>query len=703
MNSKRQRATNKFDEYMKKRLLVVFFITSFLLLVLFIAIIRINLNNGEDYSRAVNNNYSYETRNIEARRGDIVDRNGIVLACSQRMYYLILDAKVLLYYSDQTTGQSEKRTATVDAICEYFGVERQEIESYLNDEFAKDSTLRSSYKILVKDLYDADVADFRTAMSENKNIVGVWLDNKYTRTYPFGALAAEAVGFWSEENEGELGLEKVYNDLLTGTNGSTYGYMQSGDYVQDTVEAQAGYTIVSTIDYNIQKAIEDSIKEYYAEGNEADSVSVIAMDPNNGEVLGMADYPTFDLSDPRSLTNAYTEEELGLMTDEEKVANLMQIWKNNCVSMIFEPGSVFKTFTIASALEENLVEETDVFTCDGTETYNEAVITCHGGEGHGDLTVTSSLSESCNDALMQIAMLLGKETFCDYEKLLKFGSRTGIDLPGEEYGILIDANSMMDVDLATNSFGQNISVTMIQMISAWCSVVNGGYYYKPHMVREIRNASGSTYKTIGSELVTKTYSSQTSELMQSMLRDVVDYGTGFLMYRSGYSVGAKSGTAEKQPRGTGKYVVSIIAAYPAENPEIVLYVVVDSPKLHDSEEYDSDSTPSQYIGSAIMDKIFSYLNIYPDYDDYETEIHHFVEGDETSDAHLEVVTKREEAPSPEETVEEVPAGDTPVNEIIYRTPKEDETEDETQEGETTAEGEAPIEDEAPAEGEEPAV
>ncbi len=688
---------------MKKRLLVVFFITSFLLLVLFIAIIRINLNNGEDYSRAVNNNYSYETRNIEARRGDIVDRNGIVLACSQRMYYLILDAKVLLYYSDQTTGQSEKRTATVDAICEYFGVERQEIESYLNDEFAKDSTLRSSYKILVKDLYDADVADFRTAMSENKNIVGVWLDNKYTRTYPFGALAAEAVGFWSEENEGELGLEKVYNDLLTGTNGSTYGYMQSGDYVQDTVEAQAGYTIVSTIDYNIQKAIEDSIKEYYAEGNEADSVSVIAMDPNNGEVLGMADYPTFDLSDPRSLTNAYTEEELGLMTDEEKVANLMQIWKNNCVSMIFEPGSVFKTFTIASALEENLVEETDVFTCDGTETYNEAVITCHGGEGHGDLTVTSSLSESCNDALMQIAMLLGKETFCDYEKLLKFGSRTGIDLPGEEYGILIDANSMMDVDLATNSFGQNISVTMIQMISAWCSVVNGGYYYKPHMVREIRNASGSTYKTIGSELVTKTYSSQTSELMQSMLRDVVDYGTGFLMYRSGYSVGAKSGTAEKQPRGTGKYVVSIIAAYPAENPEIVLYVVVDSPKLHDSEEYDSDSTPSQYIGSAIMDKIFSYLNIYPDYDDYETEIHHFVEGDETSDAHLEVVTKREEAPSPEETVEEVPAGDTPVNEIIYRTPKEDETEDETQEGETTAEGEAPIEDEAPAEGEEPAV
>ncbi len=608
MAAKKQIESKKFTNRMKKKLLSVFLIAGGLLLFLSIILIKTNTSKGEDYSKAVYNNFTYDSRTIPARRGDITDRNGTILAYSTKVYNMIIDAKVIL--SDE-----DYRKPTVAALEKYFpDLDIKEVDTYLDDNEQKTSN-RSSYKRFLMELTADDIADFEEAMSDKKsNIKGVWFEEEYKRTYPFNTLASDMLGFASEANGGELGIESYYESYLAGIDGREYGYIDNSAYSSHVIAPVNGDTVVSTIDYNIQNIIEKAIKDFNDEYG-SESTAVMVMDPNSGEILGMADYPNFNLNDPRDLSGVYTEEELGAMTDKERVEALFDVWSNYCVSSIYEPGSVFKTLTVAEALEEDVYNLKDVFTCDGVGIYNSAKILCHGGDGHGDLTLAGTLTESCNDALMQIGMGLGVPTFTRYFNVFQLGSKTGIDLPSEENGLLIKAEDMMDVDLATNSFGQNINVTMTQMISTYASLINGGSYYQPHTVKEIQNSSGETVEKIQPALVTKTVSEDTSKTIREMLRAVVDYGTGGYTYLEGYSIGGKTGTAEKQPRDKKNYVVSFMGFAPAEDPEVLIYVVVDSPKADD---FDS-SWAAQVISKQIFQELLPYMGIMADNPDYNVE------------------------------------------------------------------------------------
>ena len=608
MTQVRTKKSKKFTVKMQKKLLIVFLLVIAFLVVLSIFLIRIHLNKGEDYSKAVYDNFSYNSRVIPARRGEIRDRNGIVLAYSTKVYNLIIDAKVML-------ANEDKVESTINAIVKHFDVDEAELRSYVEDNRAKKEAgaTVSSYKRLVTTLMETDIEEFLGEMeAKNSGIKGVWFEEEYKRLYPYNTLACDAIGFASEANGGELGIESFYEKYLAGTDGREYGYIDNNAYETTIIDPVNGNNIVSTIDVHVQNIIEDEIR-IFNEAFGSASTSVIVMDPNSGEVLGMCDYPTFDLNDPRDISNVYTDEELAAMTDEERVEALFSVWSNSTISYMYEPGSVFKSFVIASALEECIADAHSEYECDGEGIYSSTRITCNGGEGQGLMSLGETLAFSCNDALMQIGEKEGIDIFSQYVKMFRFGLKTGIDLPSESEGIIIKQSLMTDVDLATNSFGQNINVTMVQTAAAFASLINGGNYYQPHVVKSITDSSGSIIKDIDPVLVTKTVTEEHSKELRSYLRGVVDYGTGFLVYRKGYSIGGKTGTAEKQPRDDENYVVSFMAFAPAEDPKVLVYVVIDSPE---TSIYDS-SVPVQIVAGNIMDRLMPYYGITPDNAEYE--------------------------------------------------------------------------------------
>lgn len=608
MTQVRTKKSKKFTVKMQKKLLIVFLLVIAFLIVLSIFLIRIHLNKGEDYSKSVYDNFSYNSRVIPARRGEIRDRNGIVLAYSTKVYNLIIDAKVML-------ANEDKVESTIKAIVKHFDVDEAELRQHVEDNKAKKEAgaAVSSYKRLVTTLMEADIEGFLTEMeAKNSGIKGVWFEEEYKRLYPYNTLACDTIGFASEANGGELGIESFYEKYLAGTDGREYGYIDNNAYETTIIDPVNGNNIVSTIDVHVQNIIEDEIR-IFNEAFGSASTSVVVMDPNSGEVLGMCDYPTFDLNDPRDISHVYTDEELAAMTDEERVEALFSVWSNSTISYMYEPGSVFKSFVIATALEEYLADANSEFECDGEGIYSSTRITCNGGEGQGHMSLGETLAFSCNDALMQIGEKAGIDIFSQYVKMFRFGLKTGIDLPSESEGIVIKQGLMTDIDLATNSFGQNINVTMVQTAAAFASLVNGGNYYQPHVVKAITDSSGSVIKDIDPVLVTKTVTEQHSKEIRSYLRGVVDYGTGFLVHRKGYSIGGKTGTAEKQPRDDENYVISFMAFAPAEDPKVLVYVVIDSPE---TSIYDN-SIPVQIVTANIMDRLMPYFGITPDNAGYE--------------------------------------------------------------------------------------
>lgn len=680
----KRRKSTKFTTLMQKKLLIVFMVVMALLVFLSVMMIKINVSKGSEYSKAVYNNFNYSSRTIAARRGDITDRNGTVLAYSTKVYNLILDAKVLL--SDETYKEP-----TIDALLTYFDIDENELREYIEDNESRKEAGENvdSYKRLLTELTDEDTQDFVTAMNEENSLIkGVWLEDEYKRTYPFGSFACDLIGFASEANGGELGIESYYENELAGTDGRIYGYINDSEYEATRRNASNGSTVVSTIDFTVQNIIEQAIRDFNEEYG-SKSTSVVVVDPDTMEVLGMADYPVFDLNNPRDLTSIYSTEELEGFTDDEFKDELYGLWNNYSVSSIYEPGSVFKAFTIAESIEEQKASLKDVFTCDGEGIYDASTILCHGGVGHGDLTLSGALTESCNDALMQISMRLGPSTFCNYLNTFKFGIRTGVDLPAEENGLLIDEDSMMDVDLATNSFGQNLNVTMMQMVSSFASLINGGYYYQPHVVKEILSESGETIESFEPVLVTQTVSSETSRIMREMLRAVVDYGTGGYVHIDGYSIGGKTGTAEKAGRDKSEYVISFMGFAPAEDPEVLVYVVIDAP---DCEEYNT-SWSAQVLARAIMEKLLPYMGIMADNADYDTDIYLDTEDLDKAVVKPEITTQNETQNQEETTAEteNAPEGEQEtlaenVSEGETQTNDEGVTEPET-EGGNTPEGE----------------
>ena len=571
-------------------------------------VFRINYTHGETYAKAVLDHQTYTSTELPYKRGQILTGDGTVLAYSERVYNLILDVKLML-------SDGEYKEPTLSALCKYFNLNRSELEQKVSE------NSQSRYQKLLSNLTTDQIADFKNLMAdstEGKNIKGVWFEDSYIRKYPLGTFASDVVGFASATNGGELGIESQYDEELTGTNGKTYSYVDEGLEVTETQKnAVDGNNIVTTLDYNVQSIIEKCILEYNEE-KPSKNTAVVVADPSNGEILGMASYPTFNLNDPRKLTGMYTDEEIKDMSDEEYRNKLYSLWTNYCVSESYEPGSTFKPVTVASALEEGVVKDGDTYVCKGFETVADYKLKCHVFStigSHGSLTVEQALMNSCNPYMIHLALEMGNSRFAYYQSLFGFGKITGIDLPGETTGIVY-GDRMTTIDAACNSFGQTINVNMMQMMAAYCSIINGGMLYQPHIVKRIESANGEVVKEYKANLVRQTITASTSKLLRRYLKNTVEEGTAKKAGVTGYSVAGKTGTAQKGDRKDNKWIISFIGHAPAENPKFAIYVVIDEP--YGTTGTSGSSADVLTLTHNILEKLLPYMNVYKDAsDEYE--------------------------------------------------------------------------------------
>lgn len=736
---------------MRRKTKIAYLLVVGVLVALTIRVVYINVANGKEYSEAVVLQMDYNSTDIPYERGEILDRNGNVLANSEKTYSLILEPVNILI--------TEKgKAATRAAVLEYFDVSGDDFDKHIANE-------DSYYEVVLKDLPYTKVKAFEDycKTDEGADVIGVRFETVYKRNYPNGSLACHLLGYTASGNVGQGGIEGYYNDYLNGVDGKTYRYMSgSGGVDSETVAAQNGETVVSTIDMNIQKIIEDNITEYM-QNTGAKQMGIIAMDPNNGEILGMASSRTYDPNDPmntqalRNMTvtvtqeveiegadenadslisvesakknttattessedgtttessteatteqkNVKTEEveyDFSKMSDEEFQSTidgftsdqlyeaLNYVWQNYCISDVFEPGSTYKAFTIAGAMEDGVISDGDEFLCDGSQVVveGESPIYCSYRAGHGMVDVKRALAVSCNDALMQIADKEGPETFDKYQMIFNIGSKTGIDLEGETTGIKYDVENLNPTELATSSFGQGVTTSMIQMAAGFCSVINGGNYYVPHVVKRLLDSDGNVVENMDPVLVRKTISKEVSDYMKTYLQAVVEEGTGYAAGIEGYTIGGKTGTAEKLPRGNGKYVLSFIGFTPVENPQIMLYVVVDEPHVEDQ----SGSGAGAKLFNQVMQDLLPYLNVYSTngddvaYDGTEEPLSSAFDTDtETADTEAATEDAAAEDTSAEDTsAEDTSTDDTSADDTSYDDTADDTWEDDSGTGDGT--------------------
>ena len=605
----------KFSKTNRRRLLIVFLFVLVCFVCLIIRLVQINIADGDTYEKNVLTLLNYDGQTIPYKRGDITDRNGTVLATSEKIYNLVLDPYVITQSTDEKASEY-----VAEVLEEYFSIDQATVKKTLEEQpNSRYVVLRRKMTYDEKKPYD----DFLSSEDENDQKIisavssGIWFEESYQRMYPFSTLACDLIGFTSGDDIGLWGIESYYDKMLSGTDGRKYGYLNDDvDLQKVTEEPHNGKTIVSTVDINIQRIAEKYISEFMQETG-AKNVAALVMNPNNGEVLGMASAPVFDLNKPRDLTIAgYTEDQIANMNDQDMSDALYQVWRNFCVNDTYEPGSTVKTMTVSYALDQALVDPDENFVCDGGQTYTDGTfVSCNSV--HENLTLTGSIVHSCNDVMMQLSDRIGAASFIQMQKLFGFGQLTGIDLPGEAScaATIYTADTMGPVELWTSSFGQGYNTTMVQVASAFSSIVNGGYYYKPHVVSEIASDSGNTIQMIDKTLMRTTVSNTTSEWMKNALYQTVESGSGQPAQVAGYRIGGKTGTAEKVPRGTKARLVSFIGAAPIDDPQLVVYVVVD--------EANSEDQGQSSFASTIAGKIFSealpYLQIFPTEEVPETE------------------------------------------------------------------------------------
>lgn len=619
----------KINIHIDRKLAGLFFVVLLALVALALRITWINVTSGARYKQIVlqNTQQQYVNRTTPARRGDILDRNGTILATSERVYNLILDCAVVNYESTDDDGNTTTPYVepTIEALVEYFDADEDEIRELLTSE----DTAGSQYQIIKKNVTIEEKEAFEAATdlteegisdeeyTKRYNINGVWLEETYQRVYPQNSIACDLIGFTSSTDEADWGIEGYYNEVLNGVDGRTFGYFNADSNVEQTViQPEDGSNVVSTCDVNIQQIIRNAIADFqekYSDGPNntkgAENIAVVVMDPNNGEILGMDSSDWYDLNNPRDLTGIVDEEELAAMTDDEKLEKLNSVWRNYCISDAYEPGSTAKPFTLAAGLETDTVKTTDTWYCDGYEIINDTVIRCSVyPDQHGELDTGGAIVNSCNDALMQMSYKIGVEGFLRYQGIFNFGTKTGIDLPGESAGVLYTQDTMGDMELATSAFGQGFTLTMVQEASAMSSLINGGYYYKPHVVKSITDSDGNLQESISGVVERQTVSQEVSDYIREQMGQAVESGTGQAAKVAGYSMGGKTGTAEKLPRGSGNYLVSFIGFAPLEDPQVLVYVVVDEPNV----ESQDSSLYAQEIANQIFTELLPYMNIFAD-------------------------------------------------------------------------------------------
>lgn len=620
----------KFSIKMQKKLVVLFICVLLAFAGLVVVLGLLVKDEGTRYQKKVLSQQRYDSTTLPCRRGDIVDSKGNKLATSEKVYNLVIDAAVMLYKEDYLEP-------TMQALGSCFpDLDMTAIRQYVS------THPESSWYVPLRKLSYEQISGFQEMQQADKNIKGVWFEEEYKRVYPGGTLASDVIGFTRSDGTGMYGLEEYYDDTLNGTNGREYGYLNDDLALERTIKpAVDGNTIHSTIDLNIQQIVEKYLLQFHEEhknaeyeGNGAENLGCIIMEVNTGNILAMASYPNYDLNDTRNsgaligsvmveeVTNAngyieirktdtiINETVLGTMTEDQLYLNLNNLWKNYCITSTYEPGSTMKPFTVAAALESGAINPNDRYDCNGVLEVGGHKIHCHNTWGDGNISLEQAVAYSCNVALMKIGQAMGKESFCEFQNIFNFGLKTNVDLAGEARtaSLLYPIETMGPADLATNTFGQNFNVTMIQMITGFCSLINGGYYYEPHMVDKITNASGATVANIEPRVLKQTISASTSELIRQYCRAVVmdPHGTGRTARPAGYVIGGKTGTAETYPRDNDEYVASFIGYAPADDPKIAIYVVVDRANASKQD----DAKYATGIVRNILTEVLPYLNIF---------------------------------------------------------------------------------------------
>ena len=626
-NKEKKPRVKKFTFSMQKKLAVLFVIILLAFAGLCVRLIWLTQEKGTQYTKQILSQQKYDSITLPFRRGDIVDSNGLKLAVSEKVYNLVIDSKVIL--------DKEKYFApTMQALEANFGdlLDMTAIREYVKKHGESSYYVPKETKQLTYD----QISGFKQAAAENVNIKGIWFEEEYKRVYPMGSLACDVIGFTGKDNVGFNGLEEFYNETLNGTTGREFGYLTEDTTLERTIKpAVDGYTIHSTIDANIQSIIEKYLIQFNEEnknkvraGNGAENVGCVIQEVDTGKILGMASYPFYDLNDHWNTealignvlvnekgqrTGSYiTQDGLASMDQETVNLQLNHLWKNFCISDTYEPGSTAKPFTVAAALETGAIMGNEVYECNGSLVRGGHTIRCHTRAGDGAVSVQNSIAWSCNVALMKIAEAMGKSDFAQFQEIFNFGLKTNVDLAGEArtVGLLFDEN-MGDADLATNSFGQNFNVTMIQMITGFSSMINGGYYYEPHLVDKITTTGGAVVENIEPRVLKRTVSESTSEKIIKFCRaTVMEEGgtrrTGKTARPAGYAIGGKTGTAQTLPRGNKEYVVSFMGFAPADDPQIAIYVVVDRPNAAKQDE----AKLATGIVRNVLTEVLPYLNIY---------------------------------------------------------------------------------------------
>ena len=563
--------------YHKKKILVVFTCAFLILTGLIGRLVYLMVFDAEYYQKRAEDLHKRE-RKIKAARGEIVDRNGVVLATNKTVC---------------TISVIHSQIKEPERVTEILAKELEMDQAEVRKRVEKVSSMEK-----VKTNVEKEVGD----KIREYNLDGVKVDEDYKRYYPYDSLASKVLGFTGGDNQGIIGLEVKYEETLKGSNGTILTTTDARGIELDAVaegriEPVAGKTLEISMDYNIQKYCEQAAEKVMRE-KQADGVSILLMNPQTGEILSMVNVPEFNLNDPFELN---TGEEL----EGEKLQDALNaMWRNRCINDTYEPGSTFKIITSAACLEEGVVTPEDTFSCPGYRMVEDRRIRCHKVGGHGSETFVQGIQNSCNPVFIDIGLRLGAERFYDYFQQFGLLDLTGIDLPGEAGTIMHQVENIGLVELATISFGQSFQVTPVQMAVTVSSIINGGRRVTPHFGKAVLDREGNVLETLSYEERSGVVSEKTSKTMQTLLEGVVANGSGKNAYIEGYSIGGKTATSQTLPRSANKYISSFIGFAPAEDPQVLGMVVI-----HNPQGIYYGGTIAAPVLRSIFDNVLPYLGI----------------------------------------------------------------------------------------------
>lgn len=566
--------------YNKKKILLVFICAGVILCALIGRLVWLMIFDAEYYQELAQDLHERE-REIKAARGEIVDRNGVVLATNRTVC---------------TISVIHSQIEDADRVTEVLSSELELEESEVREKVEKVSSMEK-----IKTNVDKEIGD----RIRGYDLAGVKVDEDYKRYYPFDDLASRVLGFTGGDNQGIIGLEVKYEEYLKGTNGTILTVtdargVELDGVAEDRIEPVAGETLQVSLDYNIQAYCQQAA-ENVMEEKQAEAVSILLMNPQNGEIYAMVNVPEFDLNSPYELN---TGVDSATLSDEELQEQLNQMWRNRCINDTYEPGSTFKIITASACLEEGVVTLDDTFVCPGYRIVEDRKIRCHKVGGHGQETFVEGIQNSCNPVFMDIGLRLGADRFYDYFEEFGLLKLTNVDLPGEAGTIMHKKEDIGTVELATMTFGQSFQVTPIQMAVTVSSIINGGTRVTPHVGTAVLDEKGKTVKEFDYDTEKGIVSEKTSETMQMLLESVVSEGSGKNAYIEGYSIGGKTATSQTLPRSANKYISSFIGFAPADAPHILGIVII-----HDPQGVYYGGTIAAPVLRDIYDNVLPYLGI----------------------------------------------------------------------------------------------